>query len=60
MGKRVKQIIYYCDICNKEGKDGEVLYRIGVEIRCNDCCNKFINTPKKSDIDEKMHSWNNK
>jgi len=40
MGQRIIQKIHTCDLCGKTPSDGEILYHMGNNIWCENCCDK--------------------
>lgn len=40
MGRRVIQRILICDLCGKTPEAGEPLWEMGLEVWCEECCNK--------------------
>lgn len=43
MGKRIKQQILTCDLCNKTPDDGEYMWEMGIEVWCEECCEEQQN-----------------
>ena len=49
MGQRITQRILECSKCGKIPEDGENLWQMGVEIWCQECCEK--EEDQKEDLD---------